>query len=101
MKNYEFLKTMEYPFSTLKAYKIFGEDSWYYSHKVVLSFFLVSIICFQETEMWSVFQFSQSNREDLIEEIMPRSYGEAFLKKKIVLHAVFEREQLYNTPDLL
>lgn len=58
MKNYEFLKTMEYPFSTLKAYKMFGEDSWYYSHKVALSFFLVSVICFQETEMWSVFQFS-------------------------------------------
>lgn len=58
MKNYEFLKTVEYPFSTLKAYKMFGEDSWYYSHKVVLSFFLVSVICFQETEMWSVFQFS-------------------------------------------
>lgn len=32
------MKTMEYPFSSLKAYKMFGEDSWYYSHKVVLSF---------------------------------------------------------------
>ena len=32
------MKTMQYPFSTLKAYKIFGEDSWYYSHKVVRVF---------------------------------------------------------------
>ena len=63
MKNYEFLKTMEFPFSTLKAYKMFGEDSWYYSHKVVLSFFLVSIICFKKLKCGQFFSFlSQTER---------------------------------------
>lgn len=52
---FKFIKTLEYTFSPLKAYKMFGEDQYsYHSQKAVLAFCLISVVL---SRKWNVVSF--------------------------------------------